>query len=180
MFIFNLRADREFLFLVSFSAEANARFVAYVLCFFDLAGVDPVVIESRADEMVGPVSRGEYKSLVSHLSGVRRNRVFHSLSLSAPQRAAEAKLAEGQGATPTSVLEKSKRKRVSSTAAPKKKSRILDYILQHSPLRSKGDSEDGLSGDSNRPSAEAPPFAAEKVPPLKAVPPSLDLEFSTA
>ena len=103
----------------------------------------------------------------------------HALGLSAPRRAAEAKLAEGQGAAPTSALEKSKRKRVSSTAAPKKKSRILDEILR-SPLRSRGDSEDDLSEDSNHPFAEAPPFAAEKVPPLKVVPPSLDLEFSTA
>ena len=71
------------------------RFVAYILCFFDLAGVDPVVIESRADEMVGPVSKDEYKALVSHLSGVRWNRVFHALGLSAPQRLAEVKLAEG-------------------------------------------------------------------------------------
>jgi len=54
------------------------------------------VIESRADEMVGPVSKDEYKALVSHLSGVRRNRVFHALGLAAPQRLAEVKLAEGQ------------------------------------------------------------------------------------
>jgi len=106
--------------------------------------------------------------------------MFHVLGLSAPQRPAEVKLTEGQGAAPTSALEKAKRKRASSTAAPKKKSRILDEILQQSPLRSKGDSEDGMSGDSNRPSAEAPPFAVEKVSPLKVVPPSLDLEFSTA
>ena len=91
------------------------------------------MIESRADEMVGPVSKDKYKALVSHLSGVRRNRVFHALGLSAPRHAAEAKLAEGQGAAPTSALEKSKRKRVSSTVAPKKKSQILDDILW-SPL----------------------------------------------
>jgi hypothetical protein len=65
-------------------------------------------------------------------------------------------------------------------AVPKKKGRILDDILQQSPLRSKGDFEDGLSGYSNRPSAEAPPFTAEKVSPLKDFPLSLDLEFSTA
>jgi hypothetical protein len=129
------------------------------LCFFDLVGVDPVVIESRADEMVAPVSKDEYKALVSHLNRVRRNWVFHALGLSAPQWAAEAKLAEGQGTAPTSALEKAKRKQASSTVAPKKKGRILDDILQQSPLRSKGDSEDGLSGDSNRPSTEAPPFA---------------------
>jgi hypothetical protein len=79
----------------AFLQKLTPLFVAYILCFFDLAGVDPAVIESRADEMVGPVSKDEYKALVSHLSGVRQNRVFHALGLSAPQRAAEAKLAEG-------------------------------------------------------------------------------------
>ena len=87
------------------------------------------MIESRADEMVGPVSKDEYKALVSHLSGVRQNWVFHALGLSAPQRVAEAKLAEGQIAAPMSALEKAKRKQASSTAAPKKKGRILDDIL---------------------------------------------------
>jgi len=56
------------------------------------------VIESRADEMVGPVSMDEYKALVSHLSGVRQNRVFHALGLSASRGLAKVKLAEGQGA----------------------------------------------------------------------------------
>ena len=60
------------------------RSFAYTLCFFGDAGVDPVVIESRADEMVGLVSRDEYKTLVGHLSGARRNRVFHVLGLAAP------------------------------------------------------------------------------------------------
>jgi len=84
------------------------RFVAYILCFFDLAGVDPVVIESQADKMVGPVSKDEYKALVSHLSGVRWNRVFHALGLSATQRLAEVKLAKGQGAAPAHGSEKAK------------------------------------------------------------------------
>ena len=149
--------------------RCTLRYVAYALCLFGYTGVDPVVIESRADEMIGSVSKDEYKALVAHLSRVRRNRVFHSLGLSAPQRAAEAKLAEGQGAAPTSALEKAKRKRASSSAAPKKKGRILDDILQQSPLRSKGDSEDGLSGDSNRLSTKTPPLGAKKVAPLKAV-----------
>ena len=77
----------------AFLQKLTPLFVAYVLCFFDLAGVDPVVIESRADEMVGPVSKDEYKALVSHFSGVRRNWMFHALGLSAPQWAAEANLA---------------------------------------------------------------------------------------
>ena len=71
------------------------RSFAYTLCLFGDAGVDPVVIESRADEMVGSVSRDEYKALVGHLSGARRNRGFHVLGLAAPQQAAELKLAEG-------------------------------------------------------------------------------------
>ena len=68
------------------------------------------MIESRADEMVGPVSKDECKALVGHLSRVRRNRVFHALGLSASQRLAEVKLTEGQSAAPTSALEKAKRK----------------------------------------------------------------------
>jgi len=112
------------------------------LCLFGDAGVDPVVIESRADEMVGSVSKDEYKALVGHLSEARRNRVFHTLSLAAPQRAAEVKLVEGQGGAPTNALEKAKRKRASSLATPKKKGQLIDDILQQSPLRSKGDSED--------------------------------------
>ena len=105
-----------------------ARYVIDGLCLFTNAGVDPAVIESRADEMVGSVLRDEYKALVAHLSGVRRNRVFHALVLSAPQRAAEVKHAEGQDAAPAhaswkvKALEKTKRKRASSSAAPMKKS----------------------------------------------------------
>ena len=141
-----------------------AHYVTDGLCLFVNAGVDPAVIESRADEMVGSVLRDEYKALVGHLSGVHRNRVFHALGLSAPQRAAEVKLAEGQDAAPAhasgkaKALEKTKRKRVSSSAASSKKSRILDDILHQSPLRSKGESEDGGSEDNNRPPTEATPF----------------------
>ena len=92
------------------------------------------------------------------------------------------KLAEGQGGPEKAkALEKAKRKRASSSAEPKKRGRLIDAILQQSPLQSKGDSEDDGSEDSNRPSTEAPPLAApEKATPLKAVPPSLDREFSTA
>ena len=75
--------------------RCTLRSFAYTLCIFGDAGVEPVFIESRADEMVGLVSRDEYKAIVGHLSGARRNWVFHALGLSAPQRAAELKLAEG-------------------------------------------------------------------------------------
>ena len=89
--------------------RCTLRSFAYTFCLFGDAEVDPVVIESRADEMVGSVSRDEYKALVGHLSGAQRNRVFHALGLSAPQRAAELKLAEGQGGPEKAkALEKAK------------------------------------------------------------------------
>ena len=98
------------------------RSFAYTWCLFGDAGVDPIVIESRADEMVGSVSRDEYKALVGHLGGARRNRVFHALGHDAPQRAAELKLAEGQdGPEKPKALEKAKQKRASSSAEPKKR-----------------------------------------------------------
>ena len=155
---------------------------AYTLCIFGDAGVDLIVIESQADEMVGSVSRDEYKALVGHLSGARRNRVFHALGLAAPQRAAELKLVEGQGGPKKAkALEKAKRKRASSSAEPKRRGRLLDAILQQSPLQSKGGSEDDGSEDNNPVAAEVPPFSAPKeAPPLRAVPLNLDLEFSTA
>ena len=77
-------------------------------------------------------------------------------------------------------MEKEKQKRASSSAEPKERGRLLDAILQQSPLQSKGDSEDDGSEDSNPAAAEAPPFSApNEVAPLRAVPPNLDLEFST-
>jgi len=119
--------------------RCTLRSFAYTLCLFGDAVVDPVVIESRTDEMVGSVSRDEYKALVGHLSGARRNRVFHVLGLSAPQRAVELKLAEGQdGPEKAKALEKAKRKRTSSSAEPKKRGLLIDAILQQSPLQSKG------------------------------------------
>jgi len=152
------------------------------LCPFGDAGVDPVVIESRADKMVGSVSRDKYKALVGHLSGAQRNRVFHTLGLSTPQWEAELKLAEGQGGPEKAkALEKAKRKRVSSSAEPKKRGWLIDAILHQSPLQSKGESEDGGSEDSNRPPTKATPLGIPQVAvPLRAVHPGLDLEFSTA
>jgi len=158
------------------------RVFAYSSCYLGFAGVDPAVIETRADELIGSVSKDEYKALAGHLGGARRNRVFHALGLSAPPRSAELKLAEGHGGPEKAkALEKAKRKKASSSAEPRKRSRLLDTILQQSPLRSKGESEDGGSADSNRPPPEATPLDIPQVAvPLRAVRPALDLEFSTA
>ena len=60
------------------------RVFAYSSCYLGDAGVDPAVIETRADELIGSVSKDEYKALAGHLGGARRNRVFHALGLSAP------------------------------------------------------------------------------------------------
>ena len=158
------------------------RIFAYSSCYLGVAGVDPAVIETRADELIGSVSKDEYKALAGHLGGARRNRVFHALGLSAPPRSAELKLAEGHGGPEKAkALEKAKRKKASSSAEPRKRSRLLDTILQQSPLRSKGESEDGGSADNNRPPPEATPLDIPQVAvPLRAVRPALDLEFSTA
>ena len=73
--IFNLRSERKFFLSLgsSLSRMLLPRFVTYALCLLSHAGVDPVVVESRADEIVGPVSTNEHKALVEHLGGVRRN-----------------------------------------------------------------------------------------------------------
>ena len=104
------------------------------------------------------------------------------MGLSAPPRSAELKLGEGHGGPQKAkALEKAKRKKTSSSAEPRKRNRLLDTILQQSPLRSKGESEDGGSADSNRPPPEAAPLDIPQVAvPLRAVRPALDLEFSTA
>jgi len=158
------------------------RVFAYRCCYLGDAGVDAAVIETRADELIGSVSKDEYKALAGHLGGARRNRVFHALGLSAPPRSAELKLAEGHGGPEKAkALEKAKRRKASSSAEPRKRNRLLDTILQQSPLRSKGESEDGGSADSNRPPPEATPLDIPQVAvPLRAVRPALDLEFSTA
>ena len=88
------------------------RVFAYSCCYLGDAGVDPAVIESQADELIGSVSKDEYKALAGHLGGARRNRVFHALGLSAPPRSAELKLAEGHGGPEKAkALEKAKRKK---------------------------------------------------------------------
>ena len=158
------------------------RVFAYSSCYLGDAGVDPAVIETQADELIGSVSKDEYKALAGHLGGARRNRVFHALGLSAPPRSAELKLGEGHGGPQkVKALEKAKRKNTSSSVEPRKRSRLLDTILQQSPLRSKGESEDGGSADSNRPPPEATPLDIPQVAvPLRAVRPALDLEFSIA
>ena len=158
------------------------RVFAYSSCYLGDAGADPAVIETRADELIGSVSKDEYKALAGHLGGARRNWVFHALGVSAPPRSAELKLAKGHGGPEKAkALEKAKRKKTSSSAEPRKRNRLLDTILQQSPLRSKGESEDGRSADSNRPPPEATSLdIPQVVVPLRAVRPALDLEFSTA
>ena len=55
--------------------------------------IDVAEVETRADEMLGPVSSNEYDLLLSKLAGARGNQVFSFFGIEAPQRAAEALLA---------------------------------------------------------------------------------------
>jgi len=105
-------------------------------------------VETRADEMLGPVSGNEYDLLLSKLAGARGNQVFSFFGLEAPQRAAETLLAVqkaggkagGTGGI-TATLEKKKRKKGGSGPGGKKRSMLLDFLTS-SPLRSTGESKD--------------------------------------
>ena len=75
-------------------------------------------METRADEMLGPVSGNEYDLLLSKLAGARGNRVFSFFGIEAPQRAAETLLAvqkvggkAGDTGGVTTTLEKKNKKR---------------------------------------------------------------------
>ena len=103
-------------------------------------------METRADEILGPVSGTEYDLLLSKLDGTRGNRVFSYFGIEAAQRTAEALLAAqkvvsktGGLAGTTAMLEKRKRKRKKGGAGPcgAKHPKLLD-ILTSSPLHSVG------------------------------------------
>jgi len=146
--------------------------------------IDVAEVETRADEMLGPVSGNEYDLLLSKLAGARGNRVFSFFGIEAPQRAAETLLAVqkaggkvgGTGGV-TATLEKKKRKKGGSGPGGGKRSKLLDFLTS-SPLRSAGESEDN-GGDGNPVTASSPPSAARPIaavaPPPK---PSLALEYS--
>ena len=146
--------------------------------------IDVAGVETRADEMLGPVSGNEYDLLLSKLAGARGNRVFSFFGIEAPQRAAEALLAvqkaggkAGGTSGVTATLEKKKRKKGGSGPGGGKRSKLLDFLTS-SPLRSAGESEDN-GGDGNPVTASSPPIAARPIaavaPPPK---PSLALEYS--
>ena len=75
-------------------------------------------METRADEILGPVSGTEYDLLLSKLDGTRGNRVFSYFGIEAAQRTAEALLAAqkvvrktGGLVGTTAMLEKKKRRK---------------------------------------------------------------------
>jgi len=117
-----------------------------------------------ADEAIGAEAAKERTLLESRLGGTRNNRVFAFFEIKAPQRAADARLAEAEekkmakvepsgatggkskkskGGSSTGALEKKKRKNEGGETLAKKHSRLLDTVLAPppapSPLRSKGD-----------------------------------------
>ena len=118
------------------------------LCFSE---IDARAVEGRADEILGPESSNEYDLLLAKLGGTRKNRVFRFFKIEAPQRVAEARLADQRkkkdaGAAPrgggssaaTIVLEKRKKRKGGSSSGASKRPKLLDQILSGSPLRSKG------------------------------------------
>jgi len=147
--------------------------------------IDVAEVETRADEMLGPVSGNEYDLLLSKLAGARGNRVFSFFGIEAPQRAAEALLAvqkaggkAGGTGGGTATLEKKKRKKGGSGPGGGKRSKLLDFLTS-SPLRSAGESEDN-GGDGNPVTASSPPIAAHPIAAIAPLPkPSLALEYST-
>ena len=86
-------------------------------------------VETRADEILGPVSGTEYDLLPSKLAGTRDNRVFSFFEIEAQQRSAKAQLAAqkamsktgGAGGT-TATLEKKKSKKGGSGLGGAKRS----------------------------------------------------------
>jgi len=79
-------------------------------------------VETRADEILGPVSGTEYDLLLSKLAATRGNRVFSFFDIEASQRSVEAQLAAQKAASKTGVaggttatLEKKKRKKGGSS-----------------------------------------------------------------
>ena len=49
-----------------------------------IAVIDAKEVETRADEILGPVSGNEYDLLLSKLGRTRRNQVFHFFGVEAP------------------------------------------------------------------------------------------------
>ena len=123
--------------------------------------INAAEVETRADEILGPVSGTEYDLLLSKLAGTWGNRVFSFFEIEAPQRSAKAQLATqiamsktaGAGGT-TATLEKKKRKKRGSGPGGAKRTKLLDF-LSSSPLRSAGGSKD--DGGMGSPVAAAPP-----------------------
>ena len=93
------------------------------------AGVDPVAIEARADEAIRAETAKERTLLESRLGGTRNNRVFAFFEIEAPQRVADARLAE--------VDEKKKAKVDPSGAAGSKRKKASKGIGNTGTLEKK-------------------------------------------
>ena len=126
--------------------------------------IDAAEVETRADEILGPVSGTEYDLLLSKLAGSRGNRVFSFFDIKAPQSATEALLAVQKAASKTggtggdiATLEKKKRKKGGAGPGGAKRLKLLD-MLTSSPLRRTRESED--DGGKGSPIIAAQPLSA--------------------
>ena len=59
--------------------------------------MNPIAIETLADEVLGAKAAKEYTLLKAKLGGTRSNRVFAFFGVEAPQRVAKAQLIEAEG-----------------------------------------------------------------------------------
>jgi len=162
-----------------------------------------VAVEMLANEAIGVEAAKERTLLESRLGGTRKNRVFVFFEIEAPQRAADAWLAEAEekkkakvdpsgavggkhkkskGGSSTGALEKKKRKNEGGGTLAKKHSHLIDTVLAPppapSPLRGKGGSEDKVE-ESSGDSAAAPrsPAASIVSIPVRAMP-AFSVQFS--
>jgi len=118
--------------------------------------------------------------------------VFVFFEIEAPQRTADARLAEAEekkkakgepsgaaggkrkktskGGGSTGALEKKKRRGEGGGALPKKRSRLIDVVLTQSPLRSKGDSKEKVESSGDSATAVRSHTAPVNVAPVHAFP----------
>ena len=162
-----------------------------------------MAVEMLADEAIGAEAAKERTLLESRLGGTWNNRVFAFFYIEAPQRAADARLAEAEekkkakvepsgaaggkqkkskGSSSTGTLEKKKCKNEGGGKLSKKRSRLLDTVFTPppapSPLCRMGGSEDRVE-ESSGDSAVAPrsPAAPIEAAPERAMP-AFSVQFS--
>jgi hypothetical protein len=127
---------------------------------FGCAAIDPVAVEHRANNILGPETSTGYKVIKQKLGGMRTNHVFKAnppCITAMKHKAAEdnktdkqlsktAKASEGgAGSSATMQHEKKNRKRGANASSRQMRSRLLEVVFSDPLLlQDKGDSEDAV------------------------------------